>query len=84
MVNFYGKEFSSRLLIGTALYPSPAAMDLGEAAVGREDQNPLGRLAEWKRLLAVGRRHLGDHEIPSADDLVLEALRGLCGGRAGQ
>ncbi len=26
MVNFYGKEFSSRLLIGTALYPSPKAM----------------------------------------------------------
>jgi thiazole synthase len=25
-VNFYGKEFSSRLLIGTALYPSPAIM----------------------------------------------------------
>src|ERR1700741_4571217 len=24
MVKFYGKEFSSRLLIGTALYPSPA------------------------------------------------------------
>ncbi|MCX7320771.1 MAG: thiazole synthase, partial [Hyphomicrobiales bacterium] len=26
MVNFYGKTFSSRLLIGTALYPSPAIM----------------------------------------------------------
>ena len=25
-VNFYGKEFSSRLLIGSALYPSPAIM----------------------------------------------------------
>jgi len=26
MLNFYGKEFSSRLLIGSALYPSPAIM----------------------------------------------------------
>lgn len=26
MVNFYGKEFSSRLLVGSALYPSPAIM----------------------------------------------------------
>jgi thiazole synthase len=26
MVSFYGKEFSSRLLVGTALYPSPAIM----------------------------------------------------------
>jgi thiazole synthase ThiGH ThiG subunit len=26
MLNFYGKSFSSRLLIGTALYPSPAIM----------------------------------------------------------
>lgn len=26
MVQFYGKQFSSRLLIGTALYPSPAIM----------------------------------------------------------
>src|ERR1700755_1149985 len=26
MVNFYGKTFTSRLLIGTALYPSPAIM----------------------------------------------------------
>ncbi|MEN3347079.1 MAG: thiazole synthase, partial [Bradyrhizobium sp.] len=26
MVNFYGKSFPSRLLIGTALYPSPTIM----------------------------------------------------------
>ena len=26
MVNFYGKTFASRLLIGSALYPSPAIM----------------------------------------------------------
>ena len=26
MVRFYEKEFASRLLIGTALYPSPAIM----------------------------------------------------------
>src|SRR6188472_3684433 len=26
MVTFYGKDFTSRMLIGTALYPSPAIM----------------------------------------------------------
>jgi thiazole synthase len=26
MLNLYGREFSSRLLIGSALYPSPAIM----------------------------------------------------------
>src|SRR5204863_3445268 len=57
-------------------------MDLGEAAVGCEDQNAFRRLAERKRLLAVGRRDLGDHEIPAADDLVLEARRRLRGGGA--
>jgi hypothetical protein len=37
-------------------------------------------LTKRKRLLAVGRRHLGDHEIPGADDLLLETLRRLRGG----
>lgn len=35
-VNFYGKEFSSRLLIGTALYPSPAIMQAAIRAAGSE------------------------------------------------
>jgi thiazole synthase len=35
-VNFYGKEFSSRLLIGTALYPSPAIMQDAIRASGAE------------------------------------------------
>src|SRR2546430_17384651 len=26
MLNFYGKSFTSRLLVGSALYPSPAIM----------------------------------------------------------
>ncbi|HEY0223834.1 MAG TPA: thiazole synthase [Pseudolabrys sp.] len=34
MVKFYGKEFSSRLLIGTALYPSPAIMQQAIRASG--------------------------------------------------
>src|ERR1044072_1877599 len=34
MVNFYGKTFSSRLLIGTALYPSPAIMQAAIRASG--------------------------------------------------
>ena len=26
MLKFYGREFTSRLLVGTALYPSPSIM----------------------------------------------------------
>ena len=36
MVAFYGKEFSSRLLIGTAQYPSPAIMQQAIRASGAE------------------------------------------------
>jgi len=35
-VTFYGKEFSSRLLIGTALYPSPAIMQQAIRASGAQ------------------------------------------------
>ena len=34
MLNFYGKTFSSRLLIGSALYPSPAIMQAAIRASG--------------------------------------------------
>jgi thiazole synthase len=36
MVSFYGKEFSSRLLVGTALYPSPAVMQRAIRASGAQ------------------------------------------------
>jgi thiazole synthase len=36
MVAFYGEQFSSRLLIGTALYPSPAIMQEAIRASGAE------------------------------------------------
>jgi thiazole synthase len=36
MPNFYGKEFSSRLLVGSALYPSPAIMAAAIRAAGAE------------------------------------------------
>src|SRR5262245_20930028 len=36
MVSFYGKEFSSRLLVGTAQYPSPAIMQQAIRAAGAE------------------------------------------------
>ena len=36
MVNFYGKSFSSRLLIGSALYPSPAIMQAAIRAAGSQ------------------------------------------------
>lgn len=36
MVTFYGKEFSSRLLVGTAQYPSPAIMQQAIRAAGAQ------------------------------------------------
>src|SRR6202795_3228781 len=36
MLNFYGKAFSSRLLIGSALYPSPAIMQNAIRASGAD------------------------------------------------
>src|SRR5580700_11324302 len=36
MVAFYGRQFSSRLLIGSALYPSPAVMQQAIRASGAE------------------------------------------------
>jgi thiazole synthase len=36
MVSFYGESFSSRLLLGTALYPSPAVMQAAIRASGAE------------------------------------------------
>ncbi len=36
MISFYGKQFSSRLLIGSALYPSPAIMQQAIRAAGSE------------------------------------------------
>jgi thiazole synthase len=36
MLNFYGKQFTSRLLVGTALYPSPAIMQGAIRASGAQ------------------------------------------------
>jgi thiazole synthase len=36
MVSFYGKNFTSRLLVGTALYPSPAIMQAAIRSSGAE------------------------------------------------
>jgi thiazole synthase len=36
MLNFYGREFTSRLLVGTALYPSPAIMQGAIRASGAQ------------------------------------------------
>src|SRR5216684_2199656 len=36
MLNFYGKQFTSRLLIGSALYPSPAIMQAAIRASGAQ------------------------------------------------
>src|SRR5258705_11591495 len=36
MLNFYGKSFTSRLLVGSALYPSPAIMQAAIRASGAQ------------------------------------------------
>src|SRR5882672_2204203 len=49
-------------------------VNLREAAVRRENQHALRRLAEGERNLPVRRPHLGDDEVPGADELVLQVL----------
>ncbi len=43
MLNFYGKTFASRLLIGSALYPSPAIMQAAIRASGAQIVTPTTR-----------------------------------------
>jgi hypothetical protein len=50
-------------------------MDLREVALRREYQNAARFRTERKRFLSVGRGHLGDDEMPGADEPVLEAFR---------
>ena len=47
MLKFYDREFTSRLLVGTALYPSPAVMQGAIRSSGAQivTENPV-RLAQ--------------------------------------
>ncbi len=63
MVAFYGEQFSSRLLIGTALYPSPAVMqqairasgaDLVTVSVRRETAGGKTGDAFWSLIRELG------------------------------
>lgn len=63
MVTFYGREFSSRLLLGTALYPSPAVMQDAIRASGagivtvslrRESSGGRTGSAFWSLIRALG------------------------------
>lgn len=63
----YGIELSSRLFVGTALYPSPAVMEQAVAASGaevittalrRQAPGAGGGSAFWARLSRLGRRLL--------------------------
>src|SRR5271166_938580 len=63
MLNFYGREFSSRLLIGSALYPSPAVMQSAIRASGagivtvslrRESAGGKTGDAFWNLIRALG------------------------------
>ena len=61
---------AGQAVVGRDLWHVAGDMDLGKTAVGGEDQNAFWRLAERKRLFAVGRGDLGDDKIPAADGLV--------------
>ena len=54
-VKFYDTEFSSRLLIGTALYPSPAIMQQAIRASRRADRHRLGAPRDRRRQDAATR-----------------------------
>src|SRR6201992_409022 len=63
MLNFYGKTFTSRLLIGTALYPSPAIMQSAIRSSGSEivtvslrREPPGGKTGDafWKLIRELG------------------------------
>ena len=75
-VNFYGKEFSSRLLIGSALYPSPKIMqdaikaagsEIVTVSVRRESAGGIWSEASRPRNCGVGR--LGTRANRSRDQL---------------
>lgn len=79
MVAFYGEEFSSRLLIGTALYPSPAVMqqairasgaDLVTVSVRRETAGGKTGDAFWSLIRELGVKVLpntaGCHSVREA------------------
>jgi thiazole synthase len=79
MVAFYGEQFSSRLLIGTALYPSPAIMqqairasgaDLVTVSVRRETAGGKTGDAFWSLIRELGVKVLpntaGCHSVREA------------------
>jgi thiazole synthase len=79
MVAFYGEQFSSRLLIGTALYPSPAVMqqairasaaDLVTVSVRRETAGGKTGDAFWSLIRELGVKVLpntaGCHSVREA------------------
>jgi thiazole synthase len=79
MVAFYGETFSSRLLIGTALYPSPAIMqqairaagsDLVTVSVRRETAGGKSGDAFWSLIRELGVKVLpntaGCHSVREA------------------
>ena len=49
MLNFYGKTFSSRLLIGSALYPSPAIMQAAIRASGAQHRHGVAAARSRRR-----------------------------------
>ena len=79
MVSFYGEQVSSRLLIGTALYPSPAIMqqairasgaDLVTVSVRRETAGGKTGDAFWSLIRELGVKVLpntaGCHSVREA------------------
>ena len=86
MVSFYGEQVSSRLLIGTALYPSPAIMqqairasgaDLVTVSVRRETAGGKTGDAFWSLIRELGVESAAEHgRLP-------QRARGRDHGKAG-
>src|SRR5258708_39250913 len=91
MLKFYDREFSPRLLIGTALYPSPAIMQNAIRASGsnivtvslrRESAGGKTGDAFWNLIRELGVTVLPNTAgCPSVREAVTTAklARGLCG-----
>ena len=58
MLNFYGKTFASRLLVGSALYPSPAIMQAAIRASGAQIVTVSLRREAAGGKTEIGRAHV--------------------------
>ena len=74
LIAAYSSGRAGEAVAGGELRHIACDMDLRKAAIRRENEDALRRLTERMRFLAVRRRDFGDHKIPGADDLFIQAF----------